>query len=82
MDVAVTGSTGLIGTALRPRLEADGHTVVPVVRRPVGAGEAALRWDPDAGTIDAAVARGDRRGGPPGRRRHRRQALDATSASA
>ena len=58
MDVAVTGSTGLIGTALCRRLEADGHTVVRVVRRPVAAGEAALRWDPEAGTIDAASLEG------------------------
>src|SRR5688572_9773863 len=32
MDVAVTGSSGLIGTALRPVLEAAGHRVLPLVR--------------------------------------------------
>lgn len=51
MDIAITGSSGLIGTALTSSLEADGHRVVPVVRR-AGAGDA-IRWDPAAGTIDA-----------------------------
>jgi uncharacterized protein len=53
--VAVTGSSGLIGTPLVARLQAEGHEVVRVVRRPVIAGEAALRWDPAAGTIDSAA---------------------------
>ncbi len=53
--IAITGSTGLIGTALRRSLEADGHQVRPVVRRPVREGERAVTWDPDAGTIDAAA---------------------------
>ncbi len=56
--VAITGSTGLIGTALRRSLEADGHQVRAVVRRPVQAGESAVRWDPEAGTIDAAALDG------------------------
>ena len=53
MKIAVTGSTGLIGTALCRSLTADGHEVVAVVRRPVLAGESAVRWDPMKGTIDA-----------------------------
>ena len=56
--IAITGSTGLIGTALHRALEADGHQVLAVVRRPVRAGEAAVSWDPDAGTIDAAALEG------------------------
>ncbi|MBA3267894.1 MAG: TIGR01777 family protein [Acidimicrobiia bacterium] len=51
MKVAVTGSHGLIGSALATALEADGHQVTRLVRgRPSGAGE--VGWDPDAGTID------------------------------
>jgi hypothetical protein len=47
MKVAVTGSSGLIGTALTASLRADGHQVVRLVRRPPrGADE--LRWDPRA----------------------------------
>ncbi|HEX2849549.1 MAG TPA: TIGR01777 family oxidoreductase [Acidimicrobiales bacterium] len=57
MRVAITGSSGLIGSALVTSLENDGHTVVRVVRRaPSGAHEA--RWDPDGGTIDAAALEG------------------------
>ena len=50
MDVAITGSSGLIGSALADALHARGDRVIPVAR---GAG-LGLRWDPDAGTIDAA----------------------------
>ena len=53
MDIAITGSTGLIGTALCSRLAGDGHTVIPVVRRAVAPSEVALQWDPATGSIDA-----------------------------
>ncbi|WP_404960463.1 TIGR01777 family oxidoreductase [Streptomyces sp. 147326] len=53
MRIAVTGATGLIGSALVRSLRADGHEVVRFVRRePVGAGEA--RWDPARGDVDPA----------------------------
>jgi uncharacterized protein (TIGR01777 family) len=51
--VAVTGSTGLIGTALTGALTAAGHDVVPVVRGD-GGGPGTVGWDPKASTIDAA----------------------------
>ncbi|HET9081539.1 MAG TPA: TIGR01777 family oxidoreductase [Trebonia sp.] len=44
MNVAVTGSSGLIGTALTASLRADGHQVVRLVRRPPRAGDE-VRWD-------------------------------------
>src|SRR5687767_6774504 len=34
MDVAITGSSGLIGTALAAELRSQGHRVRPIVRRP------------------------------------------------
>jgi hypothetical protein len=46
MRVAVTGSSGLIGTALTGALRQDGQEVIPLVRRPPGPGE--IRWDPQA----------------------------------
>lgn len=47
MKVAITGSSGLIGTALTASLHADGHEVIRLVRRPPrGSGE--VRWDPQA----------------------------------
>ncbi|MGW7437562.1 TIGR01777 family oxidoreductase [Streptomyces sp. NPDC054849] len=51
MRIAVTGATGLIGSALVRSLRADGHQVVRFVRRePVRADEA--RWDPARGFVD------------------------------
>ena len=43
MRVAVTGSNGLIGSALVASLEGDGHDVVRMLR--------GQQWDPDAGTV-------------------------------
>lgn len=54
MIIAVTGSSGLVGNALVEALEADGHLVRPLVRRPPREGKHEIRWDPAAGTIDAA----------------------------
>src|SRR5260221_8663964 len=58
MRVAVTGSSGLIGTALADSLRRDGHEVTRVVRRPPQPGE--IRWDPQAGgaRLDPAVLDG------------------------
>jgi uncharacterized protein (TIGR01777 family) len=58
MIVAVTGSTGLIGNALVSALEADGHLVRRVVRRPARVEDHEIRWDPAAGTIDAVELSG------------------------
>lgn len=54
MIIAVSGSTGLVGAALVAALEADGHLVRRLVRRPVREKEHEIQWDPAAGTIDAA----------------------------
>jgi uncharacterized protein len=57
--IAVTGSSGLIGTALVASLRADGHEVIRLVRRPPrAAGESS--WDPGSagGDLDAAALGG------------------------
>jgi uncharacterized protein (TIGR01777 family) len=56
MRIAITGSSGLIGKALAASLESDGHEVIRVVRSGSGAG--AIKWDPAAGSIDAAAFEG------------------------
>ena len=54
MKVAVTGSSGLIGTHLVTALRADGHEVLRLVRRtPRTADE--HRWDPQHRRIDPAL---------------------------
>lgn len=57
MRIAVTGSSGLIGTALIPVLRAGGHTVVRLVRRAATAPDE-ITWDPHAGTVDVAALQG------------------------
>jgi len=52
MKIVVSGSTGLIGSALTSALTRRGDKVVPLVRRRVTPGEQALTWDPERGTID------------------------------
>ncbi len=54
MRIAVTGSTGLLGTALVGRLSASGHSVTRVVRGTSPAGPGVVRWDPARGEIEAA----------------------------
>ena len=56
--IAITGASGLIGSALSARLRSAGHTVIPVVRRPTPADTTAVLWDPKAGTIDAGGLEG------------------------
>lgn len=60
MRVAVTGSSGLIGSALVRSLEGDGHGVVRVVRSASAGGDhgATVTWDPVQGTVDAAGLEG------------------------
>jgi len=49
--VAVTGATGLIGTALVAQLKSDGYQVQKLVRRPVRTADEVF-WDPIKGEID------------------------------
>ncbi len=58
MKILVSGASGLIGSALVPVLTASGHDVIRLVRSQPAAGEAAVRWDPEAGTLDAAGLEG------------------------
>ena len=51
MKVAITGASGLIGSALVPALRARGDEVVRLVRRPTQAPDE-VTWDPTAGTVD------------------------------
>ncbi|MBM3689060.1 MAG: TIGR01777 family protein [Actinobacteria bacterium] len=57
MKVAVTGASGLIGSALVPALRARGHEVVRLVRRAPSAPDE-VRWDPAAGTVALAALQG------------------------
>jgi uncharacterized protein len=52
VDVAISGASGLLGSALAASLQADGHQVLRFVRGGV-TGADQIGWDPDAGRIDA-----------------------------
>ena len=56
MKVAITGASGLVGTALSKQLASDGHTVVPVIRREANGDQ--IFWDPSAGKIEASEFEG------------------------
>ncbi len=59
MDIAITGATGLVGTALIPALRAAGHRPIALIRpssKPVSAD--VIQWDPVAETVDAASLEG------------------------
>ena len=57
MKVAVTGASGLVGSALVPALRAAGHTVLTLVRgTPENPGE--IAWSIERGTIDAGSLEG------------------------
>jgi NAD dependent epimerase/dehydratase family enzyme len=53
LTVAVSGSTGLLGSAIVRVLEQRGHVVRALVRRPAQS-DSEITWDPETETIDAA----------------------------
>jgi len=55
--IALTGASGLIGTALAGLLKSEGHTVQRLVRRPVVSADE-VTWDPTNGTVDLAPLEG------------------------
>ncbi len=56
--VAITGASGLIGTALRAHLAERGYTVLPFVRGGGASPTGAIRWDPARGELDAEALEG------------------------
>ena len=57
MKIAVSGASGLIGSALVPQLEGAGHEVIRLVRR-TATDSRELEWDPARGTIDGSALTG------------------------
>lgn len=52
LRIAVSGGSGLIGSALLPALREQGHTAIRLVRGTAD-GEDATWWDPASGAVDA-----------------------------
>jgi uncharacterized protein (TIGR01777 family) len=53
LNVLVSGSTGLIGSALISTLANEGHRVIRLTRSGSVGDHGTVRWDPSAGEIDA-----------------------------
>jgi uncharacterized protein (TIGR01777 family) len=56
IHVAVTGASGMLGSALLPFLTTGGHRVTPVTRQRKPSD--AIRWDPSSGATDASAFEG------------------------
>jgi uncharacterized protein len=54
MKILVSGTHGLIGSALVRALAGQGHAVTRLIRGTPSPGEAAIGWDPESNQIDAA----------------------------
>jgi hypothetical protein len=57
MRVALSGSSGFIGSALVPSLAREGHRVIRLVRA-LTAGPEQIPWDPETGRLDPAQLEG------------------------
>ncbi len=58
MRILISGASGLIGSAVSGALGAAGHEVVRLVRARSAQSGAGVKWDPEAGQIDAAGLEG------------------------
>lgn len=58
ISIAITGATGLIGSALVERLRAHGHTVRRLVRSPRDAREGDVVWDAERSELATPALRG------------------------
>jgi len=58
MKILISGTTGLIGSALSSFLERKGHRVIRLVRRRPAPGASEVFWDPEGGTLDPSAIEG------------------------
>jgi uncharacterized protein (TIGR01777 family) len=56
MKILIAGASGLVGSALVPKLKAAGAEVTPLVRSAAKSGE--IEWHPDRGSIDTPALEG------------------------
>ncbi|MDX1387481.1 MAG: NAD-dependent epimerase/dehydratase family protein, partial [bacterium] len=52
MKILMTGASGLVGTPLVKALEAQGHEIARLVRRPADRRKMEIYWDPEKGSLD------------------------------
>jgi uncharacterized protein (TIGR01777 family) len=54
MNILISGGKGFIGSALTSQLEAEGHRVSLLTRRPGQGARPEIGWDPESGILDEA----------------------------
>jgi uncharacterized protein len=52
MNILISGSSGLVGSALSTALQSQGHTLARLVRRSADHTRREVYWDPEQGSID------------------------------
>lgn len=58
MNILISGSTGMIGTALIEALKKQNHRVTRLVRSPQQSSEPTVQWNPASGTLNAKDVEG------------------------
>ena len=58
LNVLISGSSGLVGSALLPVLTREGHAAIRLVRVPPRPGQSAVYWNPAAGELDSVGLEG------------------------
>lgn len=58
MNILISGSTGMIGTALIEALKKQNHRVTRLVRSPRQSSEPTVQWNPASGTLNAKDVEG------------------------
>ncbi|MCM2272677.1 MAG: TIGR01777 family oxidoreductase [candidate division Zixibacteria bacterium] len=58
MRILISGASGLIGSALLPALERDGHTLIALTRKRGSQMKNAIEWDPERRELDARQIEG------------------------
>ena len=53
MNIAITGSSGFIGTSLKKSLNDNGNIVIPIVRKPIESDH--IIWSPTENKIDTRI---------------------------
>jgi len=53
MNILLSGSTGMIGSALIEALQSQNHRLTRLARSPLQSSEPAVQWNPSAGTLNA-----------------------------
>lgn len=58
MKIALSGSHGFIGSALKTHLESEQHEVIPLIRESKSVKEKGIVWNPEIGHVETRLLAG------------------------